>query len=35
LVDADSRIRGVYDGLQSQEMIRLVGDIKTLLNETK
>ncbi|MES2479003.1 MAG: SCO family protein [Bacteroidota bacterium] len=31
LVDRNARIRGVYDGLQPNEMIRLVGDIKILL----
>lgn len=31
LVDRNARIRGVYDGLLPTEMVRLVGDIKILL----
>lgn len=35
LVDQNARIRGEYDGLQPNEMIRLVGDIKILLQMNK
>lgn len=31
LVDQNGRLRGVYDGLLPNEMVRLVGDIKILL----
>lgn len=31
LVDRNGRIRGIYDGLQPTEMVRLVGDIRILL----
>jgi len=32
LVDTEKRIRGVYDGLQVEEMDRLIADIKLLVN---
>lgn len=33
LVDRQARIRGVYDGLQPNEMLRLIGDINILLQQ--
>ncbi|MGC4058229.1 MAG: SCO family protein [Chitinophagaceae bacterium] len=33
LVDGTGHIRGMYDGLQAQEMIRLATDIKSLLGD--
>jgi protein SCO1/2 len=35
LVDQNTRIRGVYDGLKTTEMTRLVGDIKILLQSNR
>jgi protein SCO1 len=33
LVDKDSRVRGIYDGLNQEELIKLRKDITTLLQE--
>lgn len=33
LVDSNGHIRGMYDGLQAQEMIKLVNDIKSLIGD--
>lgn len=33
LVDTSGRIRGMYDGLQAQEMIKLAGDIRSLIGD--
>jgi len=35
LVDKESRVRGVYDGLKNDEIDKLSRDIKDLLKETK
>ena len=33
LVDKNRRVRGIYDGLKEDEIQKLMGDIKELLNE--
>lgn len=33
LVDTSGRIRGMYDGLQAQEMIKLASDIQSLIGD--
>jgi protein SCO1/2 len=33
LVDKQTRVRGIYDGLKEEEMQKLLKDIKSLLKE--
>jgi protein SCO1 len=33
LVDKQTRVRGIYDGLKEEEVQKLLRDIKGLLNE--